>query len=194
MGDLLGTHPAIRSFVEPRPVFDLVTSLAIDPRQDESVWDRIFCEYDRLFALAQPWHFADKTHPLLWIAEKVAGRYDDGLWIAMLRDVEPTVASMLRHRGVRRWCEQWEQYPVPNRFLGITEANRRWYRDASLLERCVARWWAHRNEIVRLTPVLGHRMLTVTYSAESLLKWKNDLSDDDVALIHDTLTFLAETN
>jgi hypothetical protein len=221
LGDLLGTHPSIQSFVEPRPVFDLVTAIAIDPRRKRSLLESVFGEYDRLFDLAQPLHFADKTHPVLWLAEEIAARFDDSWFIAMLRHVEPTVASMLQHRGVRRWCEQWDQYPIPNRFLGITPANLEWYKRASLLERCVARWWAHQNEIFRLTPFLAERLLVVRYESlvsdpnsnlaqvakfldleeafpaatgqtESLFKWKDYLNEKDVASIRRCLDFLSE--
>jgi hypothetical protein len=221
LGDLLGTHPSIQSFVEPRPVFDLVTAIAIDPRRKGSLLESVLGEYDRLFDLAQPLHFADKTHPVLWLAEEIAARFDDSRFIAMLRDVEPTVASMLQHRGVRRWCEQWVRYPVPNRFLGITPANLEWYKRASILERCVARWWAHHKEVLRLASILGSRLLVIRYESlvmdtrlnlakvaeflgleeafpeatakdESLFKWKDYLTENDIASIHCCLEFLSK--
>jgi hypothetical protein len=220
-GDLLGTHQLIRSFVEPRPVFDLVTSMAVDPEREAELLEPMFREYDRLFCLAHPFHFADKTHPALWIANHLKKRYDDSVFIALHREVEPTVASMLQHNGVRRWCEEWERYPAPNRFLGITMANREWYRDASVLERCVARWWSHQNEIARLESLLGERMLTVKYEwlvtdtratleavreflglrehfpdaqshSQTLDKWKDYLNHEDVDRIHRALKTLSE--
>jgi hypothetical protein len=221
-GDLLGTHPSIRSFVEPRPVFDMVTSMAVDPEREAELLEPALREYDRLFCRAYPFHFADKTHPALWIASHLKDHYDDSVFIALRRDVEPTVASMLQHDGVRRWCEEWERYPVPNRFLGITMANLEWYRDASVLERCVARWWSHENEIDRLPSVLGDRMCTVKYErlvadprttlervreflaldepfpvaksqSDSLSKWKGYLTSKDVDRIHSALKTLSES-
>jgi hypothetical protein len=128
---------------------------------------------------------------------------------------------MLQHNGVRRWCEEWERYPVPNRFLGITVANTDWYRDASVLERCVARWWSHQNEIARLECLLGERLLTVKYErlvtdtratleavreflrlrdhfpdarshSQSLDKWKDYLTPEDIDRIHGALVTLSE--
>jgi hypothetical protein len=220
-GDLLGTHPSIRSFVEPRPVFDMVTSMAVDPDQEAELLEPALREYDRLFCRAYPFHLADKTHPALWIAGHLKEHYDDSVFIALRRNVEPTVASMLQHKGVRRWCEEWERYPVPNRFLGISAANLEWYRDASVLERCVARWWSHENEIDRLASVLGKRLFTVKYErlvtepratlgavreflelhehfpdaqaqAQSLDKWKDYLTGQDVDRIHGALKTLSE--
>jgi hypothetical protein len=220
-GDLLRTHPSIRSFVEPRPVFDLVTSMAVDPGREAELLEPALREYDRLFCRAYPFHFADKTHPALWIASHLKDHYDDSIFIALRRNVEPTVASMLQHNGVRRWCEEWARYPVPNRFLGITMANLEWYRDASVLERCVARWWSHENEIDRLVSRLGERMFTVKYERlviepratlenvreflalrepfpdvksqrESLNKWEDYLTAKDIDRIQIALKTLSE--
>jgi hypothetical protein len=221
-GDLLGTHPAIRSFVEPRPVFDMVTSMAVNPERKAELLEPALREYDCLFCRAHPFHFADKTHPALWIAGHLKDHYEESVFIALRRGVEPTVASMLQHNGVRRWCEEWERYPVPNRFLGITAANIDWYRDASVLERCVARWWSHENEIDRLAGVLKDRIFIVQYErlvqdpqatlsavrdflelreqfpdakpqSGSLDKWRDYLTEEDVDRIHGALKSLAET-
>jgi hypothetical protein len=164
MGGILGTHPGIRSFVEVRPVFDLVTAAAVGTGEREELLPDIFDEYDRLYEQASPLHFADKTHPALWIAEEIRARYGGrSVFIGMVRDVHPTVASMLEHQGVRRWCEEWEKYPVPNPFLGITEENLSWYRSASLSQRCVARWASHRQEIERLEKTMNGGLLPIRY-------------------------------
>jgi hypothetical protein len=199
----------------------MVTSMAVDPDREAELLEPALREYDRLFCRAHPFHFADKTHPALWIARHLQDHYDDSIFIALRRNVEPTVASMLQHNGVRRWCEEWETYPVPNRFLGITAANVEWYRSASVLQRCVARWWSHENEIDRLVRDLGERILTVQYErlvedpqatlegvrkflglrekfpdakpqAKSLDKWKDYLTQDDVDQIHAALTTLSQ--
>jgi hypothetical protein len=219
MGDLLGQHPQIRSFVEPRPLFDLVTRAAIDESFGRQSLPRILAEYDRLFELSAPLHCADKSHPALWIAEALAAHFPNARFIGMSRDAAPTVASMLRHSGVRRWCEEWMKYPSPNRFLGITRENADWYSSASLIQRCVARWWSHHHELSRLQSVLGDRMVLLNYEdlvsspdqtlarvkrligldepfpaasprRESLSKWKSQLSSAEVIAIQETMRFL----
>ena len=221
MGEILDTHPQIRGFVEPRPVFDLVTEVAIDLTEKEPRLERIFGECEGLSALDEPLHFADKTHPLLWLAEKVASRFPNNYFVAMLRRVEPTVASMLRHFGARRWFEQWESNPVPNRFLGISGENLEKYRNASLEQRCAARWHAHRNEIHRLVPVLRDRLVAVRYEdlpsrydenltnvrqflelseafpplasrIESLNKWESQLKAQEISRIESAVRFLSD--
>ncbi len=165
MGEILATHPDIVSFLEPRPVFDLVTSVAVGEQSRATAFPRIFAEYDRLFTASEPFHCADKTHTALWIVDALSAHYPEARFVAMNREVEATVASMMKHAGVRRWCEQWERYPTPNPFLGIVESSRSWYEQSSTLERCVARWSSHHEEICRLQGRLGDRMLQVEYES-----------------------------
>jgi hypothetical protein len=219
MGDLLGQHPQIRSFVEPRPLFDLVTQAAIDESVARQSLPQILEEYDRLFEISAPLHCADKSHPALWIAEALAAHFPNARFIGMSRDAAPTVASMLRHSGVRRWCEEWRKYPSPNRFLGITLENADWYSSASLIQRCVARWWSHRQELLRLQSILGNRIVLLRYEdlvsspentltlverligldepfpaatpqRQSLAKWKNQLSSAEAIEIEQTVCLL----
>lgn len=221
MGEILDTHPQIRGFVEPRPVFDLVTEVAVDSSKEGRFLKPILREYERLSALAEPLHFADKTHPVLWLAEQVALQFPSSYFVAVQRGVEATVASMLGHAGVRRWCEEWESYPVPNRFLGISDENEEWYRTAPLEGRCAARWYSHRSEISRLEPVLGDRFFAVQYEdmilksdvvleeirqflelhegfpvlaprKESLNKWRSQFSAQEVSNIRSAVRFLAD--
>lgn len=219
VGDILGMHPQIRSFVEPQPVFRWVTEVAHSPAREAELLPKIVAEYHRLAESSAPHHFADKTHPGIWIAEYLAASFPHSFFLGVTREVEPTVASMLRHPGVRRWCEQWDNYPCPNRFLGITENNLDWYRQASLLERCVARWFSHTRELLRLGDVLKQRFLLVSYeqlvrdpanclshwqrflgleqsfpeiqpSEGSLNKWKSQLSKEDLTSMAAALDFL----
>jgi hypothetical protein len=221
VGDILGQHPEVRSYVEPRPLFDWVTQAAISVREEQELLPRIFAEYQRLYEEASPLHLADKSHPCIWIAEKLAEHFADAYFIGVVREVEPTVASMLKHSGVRRWCEEWRLYDVPNRFLGVTEGNLDWYRHATIPQRCVARWCAHHNELLRLQHVLSTRFMLLSYetlvaetdatlarlkeflnldlrfptivpATNSLTKWKADLAPADIVAIRAAVDFLAE--
>jgi hypothetical protein len=221
VGDILGQHPEVRSYVEPRPLFDWVTQAAVCASDEQELLPRIFAEYQRLYDGASPSHLADKSHPCIWFAEKLAEQFSDAYFIGVVRDVEPTVASMLKHPGVRRWCEQWDRYETPNRFLGITERNLDWYRQATILQRCVARWYAHHTELTRLEHVLSPRFILIKYEtlvvepgatlarlqnfldlsgefpaivpdAKSLTKWEADLAPEDVAEIRAAVSFLEQ--
>ena len=223
MGDILGQHPEVRSYVETRPLFDWVTQAAISTRDEQKLLPQIFAEYQRLYEEASPLHFADKSHPCIWIAEKLADRFPNAHFIGVTRDVEPTVASMLKHSGVRRWCEEWSRYETPNRFLGINERNLDWYRSATISERCAARWYAHHKELVRLQNVLSPCFIIIKYETlvvdtrsmlarlkefldliidfpeitprtSSLTKWQKDLTPRDILAIQSAVNFISNEN
>jgi hypothetical protein len=220
LGDIMGRHPEVRSYVETQPLFSWVTQAAINLADEVRLLPDIFDEYERLFHESAPFHLADKSHPCIWFADKLADRFPDAYFLGVTRDVEPTVSSMLQHPGVRGWCEQWHRYEVPNRFLGITELNLDWYREATILERCVARWYSHQCELKRIQSALPSRFMLVKYEqlviqpvpvleqlgtflgleadfpaikplAGSLTKWKAELSISDVARIRSALEKLA---
>lgn len=163
VGDILAQHPEITGYVEPQPLFSWITLAAIQADAEEILLPQIFNEYGNLWDKAWPTHLSDKSHPAIWIAEKLAARFPNSYFIGVMREPAPTIASMLLHPGVRRWCEEWQKYPVPNRFLGISEDNVDWYRQASLVERCALRWLAHQRELERLEGVLGDRFKLVRY-------------------------------
>ena len=72
---------------------------------------------------------------------------------------------MLAHPGVRRWCDTWQRYSVPNRFLGISHQGRQAYAQASLTERLCLRWRAHAERIDELVERLPESVLRVDYEA-----------------------------
>lgn len=222
LGRILGSHRAIRVYMEPQPVFTLVTEVALRPSLKEDRLPRIYEEYDRLCSRTHPTHCAFKTHPCIWIAEELAGRYENSFFIGLNRDVRATVASMMRHPGVRGWCENWHAYEVPNPFLGVTDARIDWYRQASILERCVARWVSHSSELRRLVHTLERPFLNVRYEAlvedpeatlcrlrqflgldgdfppitldrKPLSKWRTQFSPRDLAEMDSALAFLAQS-
>ncbi|MEO8604613.1 MAG: sulfotransferase [bacterium] len=161
----LGAHPQIHIEIEAPPVFGWTTRMALDPRTEAHLFPRLVERYRAGHALVQPRHYADKSHPNLWLAEALAEALPEARFIAIRRAVEPTVASMLRHAGTRSWIDRWERYPMPNRFLGISADHLQDYRVMSAAARCALRVIAHSREIERLRPRLGARMVVVEYEA-----------------------------
>lgn len=150
LGRLLGTHPDTQSFVEPEPLFQMVTEIALHPSRTEKMFPNI-CEQIKNFECAVfPKHPVLKIHPALWITEKLFQTFPDLYVVAIRRKLYATVASMLQHGGVLSWANNWDKYEIPNKLLGITEKNKSWYEAASLPERCALRWHAHNQEISRL--------------------------------------------
>ncbi|WP_163267684.1 sulfotransferase family protein [Chelativorans alearense] len=209
---ILEPHTALHTLIEKPPIFEWVTEMAIDPTAEDRLLPSLLRRYRLEAASARPKRLLDKSHPNIWLAEKLAEAFPAGLFIGVLRDVFGTVASSLRHEGVRYWAEKWDAYPVPNRFLGVTEENREDYARMSLAGRCAVRWRAHLHRLDELEGVLGDRMIRMRYhelqtettrelvrlqeflkldepipqpevKSESLDRWKKDLSEEQIAEI-----------
>ncbi|MFC6489119.1 sulfotransferase family protein [Nitratireductor sp. GCM10026969] len=209
---ILEPHTALHTLIEKPPIFNWVTELAIDPSAEARLLPGLLRRYQLEAASARPKRLLDKSHPNIWLAEQLAEAFPAARFIGVLRDVFGTVASSLRHEGVRYWAENWDAYPVPNRFLGVSEDNREAYARMSLAGRCAVRWHAHLRRLDELETVLGERMIRMRYhklqtdttrelerlqefldlddpiarpeiKSKSLDRWKEDLSEQQVAEI-----------
>lgn len=209
---ILEPHSELRTLIEKPPIFEWVTEIAIDPSAEIRLMDRLLQRYRLEAASSRPKRLIDKSHPNIWLAEQLAEAFPRAQFIGVLRDVFGTVASSLRHEGVRHWVEKWDRYPVPNRFLGITEQNRDEYAGMSLAARCAVRWKTHLHRLDSLEERLGDRMIRLRYGdlqtntereldrlqqflglktriphpsikTGSLTRWKQDLSVSEIAEI-----------
>lgn len=165
LGYILGAHPDIHATIEKPPIFPWVTRMALDPSTRAALMPKLLRRYDQEHVLVAPRHYADKSHPTIWIAEDLAAAFPTARFIGIVRDPYGTVASMLRHEGVMRWIHRWREFPVPNRFLGITEAVAPTYESMHIAGRCALRWRAHHERMTELRPRLGDRMLVLSYEA-----------------------------
>jgi hypothetical protein len=123
LGQILQAHPDIHVTVEAPPIFAWSTAMALDPRQSPVLLPQLIRQYEIEHAAVAPRHYADKSHPNIWHAEDLAARLPDAVFLGIQRNPFATVASMLEHAGVLAWHERWREFPVPNRFLGITLEN-----------------------------------------------------------------------
>jgi len=157
-------------------------------------------------------HILEKSHPSIWLFDKFASKFPNAFFIGVWRDVEPTVSSMLEHGGVLTWYDRLP-LDRPNRFLGITELNKAEFRNYSIEEKCALRWLSHKNELFRLKQVYPDRFHLIKYeefmespeahlsaialkldlpnefepekfNMDSLHKWKETLSVEQVKMIH----------
>ncbi|WP_265519661.1 sulfotransferase family protein [Nitratireductor luteus] len=209
---ILEPHAALHTLIEKPPIFRWVTEMAIDPAAEGRLLPDLLRRYRLEAASARPRRLLDKSHPNIWLAEKLAEAFPAARFIGVLRDVFGTVASSLRHEGVRYWVENWNAYPVPNRFLGINEENRDAYARMSLAGRSAVRWHTHLRRLDELETVLGDRMIRMRYhelqtnttrelsrlqefleleepipqpkvNSDSLNRWRKDLSERQIAEI-----------
>ena len=160
---ILEDHPEIATLIEKPPIFNWVVEMALNKSSEEVLFPRLVSRYRAERSIAGRLYLLDKSHPNIWIAGLLQSEFPEARFLGVRRDVYGTVSSMLQHRGVRRWVEQWEEFPVPNRFLGVTEENKERYREMSLAGRCALRWLAHERQLDRLEKELGGRMYQVDY-------------------------------
>jgi hypothetical protein len=212
LGWTIDAHPEIHSTIEDPRIFDAVVTMALNPRLEDRIFPSVVRLYRREHGRVPDRHYADKTHPNLWFAERLAEAFPEAVFLGIRRDPFGTVASMLQHEGVRGWHEGWRDYPIPNRFLGITEELAPRYDALPLAAQCAVRWRSHAERMDEARRRLGERMWFVEYERlltdtdtaldelqeflglatpfprpelrhESLDKWRSQLSDEDVAAI-----------
>lgn len=156
-------------------------------------------------------HVLEKSHPSLWLVDFLMKSFKSSKFIFVYRDLEPTVSSMLEHKGVSSWYDRLPQNKV-NRFLGITKENVATFEQLSIEEKCALRWKSHYDEIFRLKAKYPENVFVVKYDyfmkhsnavlqevsefleikntfapedfkIKSLNKWKDKLSDEQLKRI-----------
>lgn len=214
LGYSLGNHPEVRATVEAQPMFGLATSMALNASLEERLFGRLVQAYRWELFKSSPRLYVDKSHPNIWLAEKLKMAFPQALFVGIERNPYATVASMLRHKGVSAWHRRWREFPVPNRFLGITHELAERYDSLPLAAQCAIRWAAHRDRLNELGRILGGDLLRISYETfahetaltvgtmqkflglqqpipvpevkmESLDKWRSQLSADDLRHIED---------
>jgi hypothetical protein len=218
LGHSLGSHPEVRTTVEAMPMFGLSTRMALDPTLERRLFWRLVMAYKWQILKTAPRLYVDKTHPNMWIAEKLKGAFPRALFIGIERNPYATVASMMKHRGVSAWHGRWREFPIPNRFLGISSRDASGYDSVPLASQCAMRWLAHHRRMNELRSFLGSDLLVISYESfacntadtisdlqqflglhkaiaipevklESLDKWRSQLSDAQIVEVQNVVGF-----
>ena len=163
MGRILDSHPQIAASIERPRFFKPSAEMALDPSTRGSNLPRLVRLYRYEIARVAPRHFADKSHTNIWIADRLGEAFPQAVFVAVRRDVYGTVASMLRHRGVQRWSQNWRRYPLPNRFLGVEGGEGDWYDGLDVAARSTLRWISHEDRFDELRHILGERLVDIRY-------------------------------
>lgn len=219
IGRLISSHPDIDCRMENPETFKLITKIATT--QDFSrpiviyfLKRLLFFRLHRILKNS-PLHILEKSHPSIWLADEIIHHFNNAFFIGIYRDVEPTVNSMLAHRGVLSWYSKLPQNQV-NRFLGINENNKETFNKLPIEEKCALRWLSHKNELNHLQSKYPDKVMTVKYenllsSPESIMlkiadfldlknqfkleqfktasldKWKESLNQDQVDSIQSAI-------
>lgn len=210
LGYILDSHPEIAATVEKPPIFTWVTEMATDPDTRSRLMPKLIRRYRYEHSSIAPMHYADKSHPTIWIAERLADAFPEARFIGIRRGQYATVASMLRHSGVMQWIHDWKKLPVPNAFLGIDEETAAIYDELPLAARCALRWKSHQVRLAYLERRLADRILVLDYETlqeetrpqlkkieelvglgvpipepevkrQSLERWRSDLSSAEIS-------------
>lgn len=164
----LAAHPDVHATIEVQPMFGLSTQMALNSSLEQSLMPSLIAAYQKQLLSSAPRLYVDKSHPNIWIAEKLKKAFPNALFLGIERNPYATVSSMLKHQGVLTWHRRWREYPTPNRFLGITEALVEEYAHLSLVEQCALRWLSHHERLCHLQGVLGADLLCVSYERFAL--------------------------
>lgn len=168
LGFSLGSHPEIRATVEEQPMFKWSTKMALDRSTESKVLPKLVAAYKGELRKSSPRIYVDKSHPNIWIADKLLDAFPSALFVGIVRNPYATVSSMMKHPNVAAWHTRWREFPVPNRFLGITPENAGAYDGLCLAAQCAMRWKAHRDQMRVLGDSLGPALFAISYEDFSL--------------------------
>ena len=214
LGKTLSIHPEISATIERQPIFGLSTRIAMNPQFESHLYKRLVWMYRLMLLRAAPHHYLDKSHPNIWIAERLHATFPRAQFIGIERNPYATVASMMNHKAVSMRHERWRQFPVPNRFLGITEQNAKIYQRMPMAAKCALRWLAHHQRMDALRHKLGEALTVIpfenfVYDTQNVIenlgrfldlknpiaapavdyatlnKWEAQLADNEIKQIHD---------
>ncbi len=165
LGFSLGDHPEVRATIEKKPMFKLATRMAVNPDLEEHLFDNLVRAYKWELFLSGDKVYLDKSHPNLWLAEKLKAAFPTARFVGIERNPFATAASMIKHKRVSEWHTRWREFPVPNRFLGISEEQATTYDALPLPTQCALRWVAHHERMTELRQTLGDDLMVIDYEA-----------------------------
>eukprot|EP00581_Thalassiosira_minuscula_P008824 CAMPEP_0183704982 /NCGR_PEP_ID=MMETSP0737-20130205/2182_1 /TAXON_ID=385413 /ORGANISM="Thalassiosira miniscula, Strain CCMP1093" /LENGTH=356 /DNA_ID=CAMNT_0025932027 /DNA_START=38 /DNA_END=1106 /DNA_ORIENTATION=- len=185
LGEILLSHSEIGGENERKPEFTLVTNMAVrgpsfdEPKRQEHL-KRIVSQYknrsEETYSNPDLKYHSDKSHPALFFAEDLHEALPKARMVGMNRCVYPTVASCVRHEGVRRWFRVIG-LDKPNPFLGVTEENLEGFSKYSLPVQCAMRWATHQLEYERVVPLVDPESLMIMDYRDLLLDPESSLRE-----------------
>ena len=176
-------------------MFGLSTQMAMNPGLEKRLYPQLVKAYKQELSKSAPKLYMDKSHPNIWLAEKLKASFPRALFIGIERNPYATVASMMKHKGVTAWHSRWREFPVPNRFLGISATEAEGYENIPIASQCAMRWLAHHSRMSRLENILGVNTSTAMpdSSLESLHKRESQLSNEEIEQIKKIVGFSPDT-
>lgn len=210
IGRIIGSHPEVDAYIEDERTFTLVTKIATQQVKRGKV-NKLIKTYKKVFSKSEYPIILEKSHPNIWLVEELLEAFPDAKFVGIYRDVYSTVSSMLKHEGVSQWFKVLPQNEV-NPFLGITKENVSDYIKFSIEEKSALRWLSHKEQLEYLAEKYPLSVMNIYYNdlltdqtewltklshfldlsnsfspekfnLQSLTKWKQNLSEDQIQLI-----------
>ena len=174
LGYILKSHPNIKITIEKKPMFKWSTKIALNKKYEKNLYYLLLIYYKYYLHKFKNYIYADKSHPNIWIADKLSNNFPNAVFLGIERNPYSVVTSMLKHEGVSAWHHKWKEFPIPNRFLGIDNKLRKEYENLPLESKCSLRWLAHQKQMNYLQEQLQNKILVLNYE-DMILDINNQL-------------------
>ena len=169
-------HKDIRATIEIQPIFSWVTEMALNPSLQRKLLWRLILRYHVQIIISTPKRYLDKSHPNIWLVEKLLRAFPNAQFVGIERNPYATVASAILHKGGEKLRKGWEKFPIPINFLGIDENIAEYYESLSLSEKYALAWKSHHDRMNFLRKSLAKSILVVQYE-QFILKTRETLND-----------------
>lgn len=145
---------------ENRFVFEEVTKTALF---GDELKGSTLIKFRALKNYARPQVLVDQSHPNIWHVESLLARFPTAKFVGMVRDPLSVTYSTLHHSGVSSWVENYENFPIPNRFLGVNENNLERYKAYNLAQRSALRWAVHMERLDKVKRKYPNSIFIMNY-------------------------------
>ena len=162
LGRILGEHPQTILRLESKFTFKSITQYVVfrGERHRLLVW--LALAYLKIKSMLTQKHIIEKTHPAIWIKDKIDFISPEAKWICVVRDPYQAIASMKKHAGVQAWYDR-VSLSEHNDFLGITAQNVSQFGQLSLVQKGAFKWIAHMNQMEQIKNDSPDRVLIVHF-------------------------------
>lgn len=162
LGRIIGNHPEIKMLLEDKKTFKKAVEASVHFFGDERKYKNLISTYKWLQYTTFKPYILEKSHPNLWIVEKLEREFPDAKFIGIERDVFQVVYSMLNHKGVSKWFDLLP-YREYSHFLGINKGNVEGYHNLPLEAKCTIRWIAHQRRLDNLSERYPDKVFKIDY-------------------------------
>jgi len=164
----LAKHPEIRATIEIQPIFSMVKEMALNFHLEKKYFWQLILRYRWQLLISKPKRYLDKSHPNLWIAEKLKEAFPAAKFLGIERNPYSAIASALVHRGGYAIRRRWKEFPIPNRFLGIDKQIAEVYDSLQPEEKFALSWLSHHKRMTDLGSILGESLMVIKYEELAL--------------------------